>query len=319
MLLLILILAGACLQTEFLQCQLESAQEQQAKIKRLILKDGTFEAIRQYSIQKDRVRYFSAERLGWEELPSDLVDWDATEKYARSAAQENADRMKGVLESEAKRSREEEARTPLVAPGIRLTSPNSVFFLDALKDKPVLTPLTQNGADWNKNTGGNILRGTINPISGVRQTIELKGLHASIQSHIPDPIFYFPVDAKDAFAEYDSKTAKDHLRIVRCQPKKDNRIVVTYNVALYGKVTQRAQYIGITVEPVSDNWVKITPTLALQPGEYALFELIDKGEVNQYVWDFGVNPDAPPNPVMPISDPEKSTPVLLKKTGTKTN
>src|SRR5437763_2884352 len=49
---------------------------------RLILKDGTFQVVRQYQVVGDRVRYMSLERGGdWEELPYDLVDWAATRKW----------------------------------------------------------------------------------------------------------------------------------------------------------------------------------------------------------------------------------------------
>jgi len=54
---------------------------------RLILKDGTFQMVRKYEIVGDRVRYISVERGGdWEELPVDLVDWDATRKWERDHA-----------------------------------------------------------------------------------------------------------------------------------------------------------------------------------------------------------------------------------------
>src|SRR4051794_4219288 len=88
--------------------------------KRLILKDGSYQTVQKYEMKGDRVRYFSSERFEWEEMPKDLVDWPATEKYEE-------DLKKGVSHDAAQVDREteeekniEEAKTPEIAPNLRL-------------------------------------------------------------------------------------------------------------------------------------------------------------------------------------------------------
>src|SRR5271168_5138617 len=99
--------------------------------KRLILKDGSYQIVKQYQVVGDRVRYISAERGGdWEELPASLVDWAATEAWAKAHAPGGAPVITGQsaapsgskeaaeIDREARAAREEE--TPTVEPGLRL-------------------------------------------------------------------------------------------------------------------------------------------------------------------------------------------------------
>ncbi len=288
----------------------------QRPFKRLILKDGSFEAISKYEVKGKLVRYFSSERHEWEEVPSSLVDWAATEKYAEESASERQVRRTQSAESDARDLAEEEAKSPWVTPRLRLPENGGVFLLDRFEGKPELNQLRQNGANVNKNTGGNILRGAINPIASTKQTIELPGLNARMQSHVADPAIYVALDSGgDPSAAYTPQTAKDHFRIVRCEEKKDKRVVGVINIAVYGKVNQNAAYIETNVEPLAGNWVKITPAKPLPSGEYALVELLGKQGINTAVWDFGVNPSAPSNTNVRKEDPipDSQAPVLQKR------
>lgn len=288
----------------------------QSAFKRLILKDGSSEPISKYEIKGNRVRYFSSERHEWEEVPSSIIDWPATEKYAKETAAERQLRNTQHGDADAKERAEEEARTPLVAPGLRLPDTGGVFLRDSFKGKTELNQLRQNGASINKNTAGNILRGAINPIASAKRTIELAGLHAQVQSHVADPTIYVALDSGgDPAADYTPETAKDHFRIVRCEEKKGNRIVGVINIAVYGKVNQDAAYVETRVEPVSGNWVKVTPATPMPPGEYALVELLGKEGINTLVWDFGVNASAPENAKARKEEPVRADelPVLQKR------
>src|SRR5438445_2832256 len=89
--------------------------------RRLILKDGSYQLVTKYEVKGDRVRYMSAERDDWEELPSSLVDWSATNKYEKEreagSSVPEAVQLDKELEQESER---EQAQLPQVAPGLRL-------------------------------------------------------------------------------------------------------------------------------------------------------------------------------------------------------
>jgi hypothetical protein len=278
--------------------------------KRLILKDGSYQSVTKYEIKGERVRYFSAERGEWEEIPKALIDWDATEKYEQGRLQgapaPEAVQLDKELEAEQKA---EEARSPHVAPGLRLPDDGGIFLLDTFDNQPQLAELQQSGGELNKNMKTNILRAAINPLASARQTIELPGQHAKIQSHVSVPSIYISIDGDQtpAAAGTPAATAEvaksdsaplppaDRFKIIRAESKGGKRIAGGIKIAVYGKVKADERFVPATVTPMTGGWVKLTPIEPLPSGEYAVTEMLGHEGMNLYVWDFGVNPSAPAN------------------------
>jgi hypothetical protein len=295
--------------------------------RRLILKDGSYQLVTQYEVKGDRVRYKSAERDEWEELPSSLVDWPATEKYEKDRAAGPTIPEASALDKETDAEREaEESHLPQVAPGLRLPEDSGVFLLDNFQGQPQLVELQQSEGDINRNTKGNIFRGAINPIASAKQTIELEGEHALLHAHVAVPSIYINVEdessnrppsgetasAKQSEPSLDAPRAErqgpqqpqqpvqalvpfDRFRIVRAKVKGGKRIVGDLKRAVTGKVSQDESFVKTTIDRVSGGWLKLTPTEDLPPGEYVVVEMKGSEGMNLYVWDFGVNPNAPAN------------------------
>ncbi len=281
--------------------------------KRLVLKDGSYQSVVKWEVKGDRVRYLSAERFEWEEVPGSMVDWDATNKYAedlKKGVSHDAAQVDKEVDAERK---EMDARSPEVAPGLRLPDTGGVFLFETFAQLPQLVELAQNGSDINRNTGTNILRATVNPLSSAKQTIELPGLHAAVQAHGGRPAIYVsatdeapaPSPSTDKSAPNGAADKKDadkqpapaaqRFQIVRLQPKKSTRLVGNLKIAVYGKVSQDESFVPSSMESISGNWFKLTPNQDLPPGEYAVVEMLNSKDMNLYIWDFGVNPAAPAN------------------------
>jgi len=269
--------------------------------KRLVLKDGSYQMVTKYEVKGDRVRYMSAERGEWEELPKSLVDWPATEKYEKDRAAGVPSPEAAALDKELEADKKaEEARNPHVAPGLQLPDEGGIILLDTFESQPQLVELLQSGGEVNSNTKGNIFRAAINPIASAKQTIELAGARSKVQSHVTLPSIYVNADRQDqangeAKAAPDAAAGLDRFRIVRMQVKGDKRIVGDIKIAVYGKVSQEQKLVTTHAEKMTGGWVKLTPAEALAPGEYAVVEMLGKEGMNLYVWDFGVNPSAPAN------------------------
>lgn len=301
----------------------------QEQVHRLILKDGSYQLCTKYEVKKGRVRYYSSEREEWEELPDSLVDWKATDQYendraAREAAPEAVELDKEAAEEE-RAAEEAEKRLPEVAPGLRLPEDSGVFLFDSFNGEPQLDEVQQTAGEVNRNTKTNILRGAINPIGGIKRTVELDGPHAVVQAHVGVPSLYINVDtgsdqpgaSQSAASKPVTKTSAgntpegpeqpeqpqqaqqavvpyDRFILVRAEVKNNKRVIAEIKRELTGKVAEEHSAVKTTIDKVAAGWLKLTPTDPLTPGEYALVEMGTEG-MNLFVWDFGFDPKAPAN------------------------
>jgi hypothetical protein len=294
--------------------------------KRLILKDGSYQITKRYEIVGDRVRYISSERGGeWEELPTSLVDWVATEKWARDHAPGTAEKSTGPVtpgsqaaaeidKEEQQERAEAELRVPEVAPGLRLPDDDGVWALDTFRGTPELVHVEQNSGNLNHETTHNILRSTVNPLSGNKTQIQLDGVRSKVRIHVNDPVLYLNLDNPDneqapadaltvdthgagsAKSKKSQSPANSHYAIVRAQTAKNLRVIGSVNVSMLGKVSQSEDIVDTTTEILpGKHWMKLTPKQPLEIGEYALIEIISPKEVNLAVWDFRVDPTSQEN------------------------
>jgi hypothetical protein len=289
-------------------CPSPSSQAQvpvppQSQARRLILKDGSYQSVTKYEVHGDRVRYFSSERGEWEEVPKSLIDWEATDKFEQGRQQGKLAPEAAELDKALEADRKAElARSPEVAPGLRLPDEGGIFLLDTYQNEPELAELQQSGTDLDKNTKSNILRATINPLAGVKQKIELPGTHAKIQSHTATPSLYINIDANEGAPAVAQATGEppplpptERFKIIRIEAKGGKRVAGAVKIAVTGKMKTDERFVAATVTAMTGGWVKVTPTESLVTGEYAVAEMLGKEGMNLYVWDFGVNPSAPVN------------------------
>ncbi|MFZ0562713.1 MAG: hypothetical protein WBX02_12755 [Terriglobales bacterium] len=302
-----------------------SAQNQ---ARRLILKDGSYQSVTKYEIHGDRVRYYSAERGEWEEVPKSLIDWDATDKFEQGRKDGGLAPEAVELDKELEAERKiEQARSPQVAPGLRLPDEGGIFLLDTFENQPQLAELHQSGGDVEKTSKTNILRAVINPLAGAKQNIELPGPHAKIQSHTTVPSFYVNIDPDQSApaTATEAPTAgtttaaasspatnpasnNDRFKIIRIDLKNGKRFAGAVKIAVNGKMKADERFIAATSTTMTGGWIKIAPTEPLAPGEYAVAEMLGTEGMNLYVWDFGVNPSAPANEFTWKPDPNDAQP-----------
>jgi hypothetical protein len=299
---------------------------------RLILKDGSYQVVLSYKVKGKIVTYMSAERDGAEEIPFDLIDWDATHRWERQHSAGGADQAQGpeidpeLLKEEADRA----ALTPEVEKDLSLPELDSVLALDYFHGTPELVPLVQSDGELNHTTSHNILKLSLNPHAAAHRIVTLKGITAAAQMHVNAPVIYlrlgddsgirrgggtFTVDTHGAGSgeKTDSSggSADSGYVIVRADVRTDARVLASFSIGALGAKQQEDVVDTKTEVLPGGHWMKLTPKKPLDFGEYALMEVVSENEVNTGVWDFGVHPTSPDN--KDALKPEPKRPATLEK------
>lgn len=304
----------------------------QANGDRLIMKDGSYQIITKYQIRGNRVRFYSAERHDWEEIPENLVDWTATAKWNHEYGVEgqsadiapnpsDAGQVAAAkIDAEEKAARAAELqRMPFVMPGLRLPDESGVWVLDTYNGQPELAHMTQANGDLNRAYEHSVLPYPVGSKRGSRELIRINGYAAPVELHVSQPVFYVSLDHPKGSPQpvslstpltVDTGGAGSVKEDKGAFSSPKSRYVI---LALNGKPTERtasaAEVDAIlrSGPPPTDltettkqvlpggYWMKITPKTPLLIGQYALVEVLSPSYINLDVWAFGVNPQAPDN------------------------
>jgi hypothetical protein len=262
--------------------------------KKLILKDGSFQIAREYQRHGDRVRYFSAERGDWEELPAALIDWDATAKAEAAAAKEDETLLKTVHHQEEQHNAEMpmdvDASLP-VAPGIYLPAGEGMFVVEGKS----VTLMDQAGAAI-RTDKKQFLKQVLSPIPIVpnKKNIEIAGAKSVRRINSERPEFYLREVLTDA--DQDSTVRRSsrpnetgpEIELVRLTVKGSKRQIESIQSLFGQQISEDRNSVTIQRWDVAKNLYRFTLSKELPAGEYALAEILPDG-VNLYVWDFGVD------------------------------
>jgi len=234
---------------------------------KLYLKDGTYQLVREYKVQPDRIRYYSIERSEWEEIPLELVDLKRTESEAGE--------RKAALEKDAKvLSEEDKIQREVLKEVMRIPQDPGVYWLEGTQAKIVKAA----EATVHTNKGRSVLAKLAPvPIVSGKGTLEINNAHSANVFTNPEQEFYIQLSQAERFG------------IAKLTPKGAVRIVENLTfVPVTKDVEEDLTLVGtFQKELTQDNLYKIWPKEPLEPGEYAVVEYT-AGKLNIQVFDFAI-------------------------------
>lgn len=246
--------------------------------KKLILKDGSIQLVREYQVMDDKVRFYNTERSQWEEMPVALVDWDATRQSETDQKKSDAALLTTVHKQEqARRIMPLDVDASLeAAPGVFIPPGEGLFVYDG---KSVLR-LTQAQAD-NKLDKAKVVEQVLVPIPIVpsRRNLSIPRPHAEVRVKNEQPEFYMrTADAREP-----------NMLLIRAKVHGDSRLIE--NVDTYLQVISKTKRNEVVAQrwQIAQGVYRFTIGQSLEPGEYVFTEIVKGEGTNLYVWDFGVD------------------------------
>ena len=233
---------------------------------RLYMKDGSYQIVREYQVQPDRVHFYSVERSGWEDVPLDLVDLKRTaSEAAERQAKLEEDTKAMAQEEKAERDLEKEMRRIPQDPGAYWMLGNEVQVLKVAE------------STVHTNKGRAILK-KLSPLPVItgKATLEIPGAHSLNVFTNPEQEFYLQLSEPQRFG-IAKLTTKGAVRIV------EN--VTT--IPVINEIVQEPTMVEILKNELDSGLYKIWPKEKLEPGEYAVVEY-SESKLNMQVWDFGI-------------------------------
>jgi hypothetical protein len=245
---------------------------------KLVLKDGTFQLVREYKVEGDRVSYYSLDTHEWEEMPASLIDWDATKKEAASEEKKDA----ALLNAVDSREKAENAEVLNVdasiepAPGLFLPSDVGLFAFDG----NAITLVKQADMQSNLSKAKTIEKVLVPvPVIPTRHVISINGVRAKLRFTNGQPEFYMRTQDVGDEPEID---------LVRAKVVKGVRQVENVD-ELMGEVGEKRKEVALQRWQIADNVYRYTISKPLEPGEYVLVESVPNDQYSIYLWDFGVD------------------------------
>jgi hypothetical protein len=235
---------------------------------KLYLKDGTYQLVREYQVEGERVRFYSTDRYDWEEMPLDLVDLKKTQAEVQAREEETravtaANAAEDKAEADARKEVEQ------------IPKENGVYLVENEKLTPIKAAESKIVTD-KKRTVLQVMSPL--PLVTGKATVEVDGPHASTGTANREPEFYIRLSEDERFG------------IVKMGEHKGNRVVEKLTVVPITKENiEEPTFVDTFRKQEADGLFKIWPEKPMAPGEYAVVEYTE-GKVNMQVWDFFIAP-----------------------------